>query len=113
MNLKSIYLLLCFLGSLLPLSQFIPWLVENGINIQLFFQELFSTKIGAFFGMDVFVSAVVLFVFMVSEGKRLEVRKIWLPILATLSIGVSLGLPLFLYMRQRQIERASLLSEVA
>ena len=113
MNLKSIYLLLCVLGTLLPLSQFVPWFLENGINIQLFFHELFSTKIGAIFGMDVFVSAVVLFVFMASEGKRLEVGKIWLPIFATLSIGVSLGLPLFLYMRQRQIERTSLLSEVA
>ena len=105
MNLKTIYLILCVLGALLPLSQFIPWVIENGLDVPLFFQDLFSTKIGGFFGMDVIVSAVVLFVFIFSEGKRLEISSLWIPVVATLSVGVSLGLPLFLYMRQSKIER--------
>ncbi len=104
MNLNMTFLILCVLGALLPLSQFIPWVIENGLDVQLFFQELFSTKIGGFFGMDVIVSAVVLFVFIFAEGKRLQMEKLWLPVLATLSVGVSLGLPLFLYMRQMKIE---------
>jgi len=90
---------------LLPLSQFAPWVIENGLNVPLFFQELFSTKIGGFFGMDVIVSAVVLFVFIFSEGKRLEISNLWIPVVATLSVGVSLGLPLFLHMKQSNIER--------
>ena len=93
------------LGALLPLSQFAPWVIENGLNVPLFFQELFSTKIGGFFGMDVIVSAVVLFVFIFSEGKRLEISNLWIPVVATLSVGVSLGLPLFLHMKQSNIER--------
>ncbi len=104
MILNMTFLILCVLGALLPLSQFIPWVIENGLDVQLFFQELFSTKIGGFFGMDVIVSAVVLFVFIFAEGKRLQMEKLWLPVLATLSVGVSLGLPLFLYMRQMKIE---------
>jgi hypothetical protein len=104
MNLKTTFLILCVLGFLLPLSQFIPWVVDNGLNIPLFFQELFSTRIGGFFGMDVIVSAVVLLVFIFAEGKRLKLPNLWLPIMATLSVGVSFGLPLFLYMRQKQIE---------
>ncbi len=105
MNLKTIYLILCVLGALLPLSQFVPWVIENGLDVSLFFRDLFSTKIGGFFGMDVIVSAVVLFVFIFSEGKRLEISNLWIPVVATLSVGVSLGLPLFLYMRQSKIER--------
>lgn len=104
MSLKTVFLILCALGALLPLSQFIPWVVENGLDVPLFFQELFSTKIGSFFGMDVMVSAVVLFVFIFTEGKRLEIPNLWLPVFATLSVGVSLGLPLFLYMRQHQLK---------
>ncbi len=104
MNLKTTFLILCVLGFLLPLSQFIPWVVDNGLNIPLFFQEIFSTRIGGFFGMDVIVSAVVLLVFIFAEGKRLKLPNLWLPIMATLSVGVSFGLPLFLYMRQKQIE---------
>ena len=104
MNLRATFLILCVLGTLLPLSQFIPWVIENGLDVPLFFQELYSTKIGGFFGMDVIVSAVVLFVFIFAEGKRLRIEKLWFPVLATLCVGVSLGLPLFLYMRQVQIE---------
>lgn len=104
MNLKTTFLLLSVLGALLPFSQFVPWVVQNGLDFPLFVQELFSTKVGAFFGMDVIVSAVVLFVFIFSEGKRLEISKLWIPVVATLSVGVSLGLPLFLYMRQNKLE---------
>ncbi len=105
MNLKITFLILCVLGTLLPLSQFAPWVFENGIDVPLFFQDLFSTKISGFFAMDVIVSAVVLFVFIFAEGRRLEIPNLWLPVVATLSVGVSLGLPLFLYMRQSKIER--------
>ena len=104
MNLKTTLLIFCVLGALLPLSQFVPWVIENGLDVPLFFQELFSTKIGGFFGMDVIVSAMVLFVCIFAEGKRLEIPNLWIPLVATLSVGVSLGLPLFLYMRQKIIE---------
>ncbi len=107
MNLKTTYLILCILGALLPLLLFIPWVLENGLDFPLFFTELFSTRIGGFFGMDVIVSAVVLLIFVLSEGKRLDMSNLWLPIAATLCIGVSLGLPMFLYMRQKQIENGA------
>ena len=105
MNIKATFLILCVLGTLLPLSQFVPWVIDNGLNMPLFFQELFSTKVGGFFGMDVIVSAVVLFVFIFAEGRRLGMPNLWIPVVATLSVGVSLGLPLFLYMRQSKIEK--------
>ena len=91
-------------GAVLPLSQFIPWVAEHGLNIPLFLQELFSTRIGGFFGMDVIVSAIVLIYFILFEGRRRQTSYLWLPVAATLSVGVSLGLPLFLYMRQRKLE---------
>ncbi len=36
--------------------------------------------------------------------RRVGVRHVWAPIAATLLVGVSLGLPLFLYLRDVQIE---------
>jgi len=105
MHQKTIFLLLCFLGTLLPLTQFIPWILENGIDLSAFVNELFSTKIGAFFGIDVIVSAVALFVFIYFETSRLKIKNIWLPVVCTLFIGVSLGLPLFLYLRQIRLDK--------
>jgi len=106
MLLRTAYLFLCIAGTVLPLSQFLPWAAEHGLDFQLFFQELFTTRIGAFFGWDVIVSAVVLLVFVVVEGRRLCMQNLWLVVLATLCVGVSLGLPLFLYLRQGCLDRS-------
>lgn len=106
MNRKHVYLLLCVLGVVLPYSQFLPWIVENGFHMKLFFRQLFANRIGGFFGMDVLVSAVVLIFFIRREGQRLGVRHLWLPIVGVFTVGVSLGLPLFLYLRERALENA-------
>jgi Terpene cyclase DEP1 len=104
MRLRYIYLCLCVLGAALPCSQLVPWLATHGLNIPLLVSELFSTRIGAFFGLDVIVSAIVLFVFIGVEGRRSGVRRLWLPVIATLAVGVSLGFPLFLYLRQLTLD---------
>jgi Terpene cyclase DEP1 len=105
MKLKTVYLGLCILGVVLPYWQFLPWVAANGLNLRLFFQQLFANRVGGFFGMDVFVSAVALLVFVRVENFRLSMRGRWLPLLAVLTVGVSLGLPLFLYLRERKLEQ--------
>lgn len=97
---KIFYLLTAIAGAVIPYSQFVPWFSAHGLDLRLFAAELFSTRIGAFFGLDVIVSAVVLIVFIAYEGKRAHVRNLWAPIAATCLVGVSCGLPLFLYMRE-------------
>ena len=104
MRLRHAYLGLCLAGIVLPYWALVPWFVEHGLDLPLFCQELFATRIGAFFGLDVFVSAIVLFVFVFGEGGRMAIPHLWLPVLATLLVGVSLGLPLFLYLRQRKLD---------
>lgn len=101
---KTIYLALCLIGLLLPYSQFVPWVLQHGLNFRLFAAELFANRIGAFFGMDVVVSAVALLVFTRVESARVNIRHRWLVLVALLTVGVSLGLPLFLYLRERQME---------
>ena len=105
MSLRTIYLVLCILGLGLPYWQFIPWVAENGLNMPLFFQQLFANRIGGFFGMDVAVSSVVLLVFVRREYSKINIKWIWLPVIAVFTVGVSLGLPLFLYLRERALER--------
>ena len=97
---KRLYLALCVIGTILPYSQFVPFLREHGLNLQLFVAQLFSNRIGAFFGLDVIVSSVVLWAFVRIEGRRAGVKHLWAPMAATLAVGVSLGLPLFLYLRE-------------
>jgi hypothetical protein len=88
----------------IPYAQFISWLLENGLNTSLFVHQLFANRISAFFAWDVLISAIVVVGFVRSEGKRLGVHLMWLPILGVLTVGVSFGLPLFLYLRERALE---------
>ena len=104
MKLKTIYLGLCVLGAVLPYWQFLPWVAANGLHLPLLVQQLFANRIGGFFGMDVLVSSLVLLVFMRAEKTKLRIRLPWLPVLALLTVGVSLALPLFLYLRELALE---------
>jgi hypothetical protein len=71
----------------------------------LLFVQLFLGHVSAFFGLDAIISALVLLVFIFSEGTRRMMGMLWLPVAATCLIGVSCGFPLFLYMRERQVGR--------
>lgn len=104
MQRKTIYLLLCVAGVVLPYWEFVPWVATHGLNLPLFFQQLFASRIGAFFGMDVFVSAVALLIFARAERARLPGARRWAPLAAVLTVGVSLGLPLLLYLRELKPE---------
>lgn len=103
---KHLYLTFCLLGTLLPYSQLVPFLREHGLDARLFLDQLFANHIAGFFGMDVIVSSLVLWVFVLVDGRRSRVKHLWAPIVANLAVGVSLGLPLFLYMREARLERS-------
>jgi hypothetical protein len=107
MKLRHLYFGLCFIGLVVPNSLFVPWLIEHGPNPQRFAQDLFANGVSAFFGMDVVISALALGAFVLVEGARLRLQRRWLPIVATCLIGVSVGLPLFLYQRQVHLDRAA------
>ncbi len=101
---KYFYGVLSVLGALLPYGMFVPWVMENGIDVSLLAAEAASTRIGAFAWLDVLVSGVVLIAFILVEGVRMRMKKLWLPILGTCAIGVSFGLPLFLLQRELHLE---------
>ena len=61
--------------------------------------------LSTFAWLDVLVSAVVLIGFIRHEGLRVPVAGLWMPVAGTCLVGVSLGLPLFLLMRERALRR--------
>jgi hypothetical protein len=102
MKIRHWYLALCLLGIILPYSQFIPFLRDHGLDLRLFVEQLFANRISSFFGMDVIVSSVVLWIWVLLDSEGQGVRYRWTPLIGNLLVGVSLGLPLFLYLRESQ-----------
>ncbi len=91
MKTSHLYLILGALGIVLPYSQFLPWILDNGLNVALLIEQIATSRIAAFGWLDVIVSALVLFVFVFTDGRERKVRNLWLPIVGTLTVGVSLG----------------------
>jgi hypothetical protein len=102
-----LYLMAAILGTILPLSQLIPFLAMYGFDVPLLFKQLFQTHASAFFALDVIVSSVVLWMFVFAEGRRLRMKNLWLYVLCNLAVGVSLALPLFLFFRERSLKDGS------
>ena len=99
---RFVYLLLCIAGTALPLAQFVPWLSTNGLNVPLLVQQATSSNIAAFAWADVLVSALATIALICVEGRRLGMRRLWLP-LSSLLVGPSLALPLFLLLREQHL----------
>jgi len=101
---RTLYLALCVVGTVLPYSQFLPFLRDHGLDLRLVAEQLFANRIAASFGLDVIVSSVVFWVFAWVEGRRAGLRNLWVPVAANVVVGLSLGLPLFLYLRERRLQ---------
>lgn len=100
----NLYLVLTVLGVVFPLTQLVPWLAEHGLDLPLLWHEIVASRISAFAWADVVVSVLVIIIFVVSEGRRTPTPLPWLPILGCLTIGASFVLPLFVYLREKQLE---------
>jgi len=99
---RTVYALLCLLGTLWPLSWLWPWIAEHGFDLPLLARQAFATPIAGFAWADVLVSGIAVIALMAVEGRRLGMRRWWLPLLG-LSVGVSLALPWFLWLRERHL----------
>ena len=95
--------MLAVLGAVVPLAMLAPFVYAHGLAPGLFMKQLFATPVSRFFAFDVLISAITFWVFMLGEGRRLEMKNVWIYVLGTLLVGVSLGLPLFLFFRERKM----------
>jgi uncharacterized protein DUF2834 len=104
MSRKSIYLALALIGLLAPYCFLFKFLAADGFNLQLLSQQLFANNISTFFAVDLIISTLIFWIYMIAEANTLQMKNWWLYILASLTVGLSFALPLFLYFRERQLE---------
>jgi hypothetical protein len=100
---KHLYAVLCVIGSVLPLWQFALFLRQHGFDLAALLRQAFATPGSSFFALDVVTSALTLIAFTAIERARAAVRYRWIPLLALVTVGVSLALPLFLYLREDRV----------
>lgn len=105
---KYVYLVLAVAGIVLPMSQFIPASLDGEFTIGGMFAEMTATRTITGVTLDFTVAVVTGLFFGVLEAVRLRIRLAWIALVGTFLIGFSFGLPFFLYLRERALERQAL-----
>ena len=96
---RTIYLLLLIAGLLLPGYFLAQFLLVHGLDLGLLRSQLFANPIALFFAADVAVASVVFWIFVYREAQRRELSRLWVYVVVNLLLGLSVALPLFLYVR--------------
>ncbi|TCP62773.1 uncharacterized protein DUF2834 [Rhodovulum bhavnagarense] len=99
--LRRIYLGLAIWGAIHPMYYFMKWLVANDWDWGGMIDAWYVNDSATGLTWDLTIAAITLTVWIVAET---WVRKNWLALLAipaTFGIGLSCGLPLYLFLRTR------------
>ena len=104
--LKWIYLLLAILGAVLPTLANIEFAKTYGpfFDIKLFIELANNNPASQSLSRDLFVGSTAVFIWIISETKRLEMKNLWIVILTTFIIAFAFSAPFFLYLRELRIE---------
>ena len=98
------YIVLSVLGGVAPLSPAIYFLFTHHFDVGLFIQQAIASAASVTAWLDVLISAGAVLTLAIVEGRRLGMEKLWVYGLATVLVGPSLGLPLFLYRRSQRLD---------
>ncbi len=99
--LRMVYLALAVWGAIHPMYYFITWFNQNTWDLMAMVDAWHVNAATSGLTWDLTIAAVALTVFVIAESVR---RRIWIGLIAipaTFCIGVSCGLPLYLFLRSR------------
>ncbi len=99
---KYVYLMLAVWGVIHPMTYFLRWFAENGFDLGGMVTAWHANAATSGLVWDLTIAAVALTVWVLAEVWR---SRDWLRLIAipaTFCIGVSCGLPLYLYLRLRK-----------
>lgn len=101
--LRLAYLALAIWGAVHPMSYFIAWFSENGLRLSGMVEAWHANAATSGLTWDLTIAAITLTLWILAE---VAVRRNWTALVAipaTFCIGVSCGLPLYLFLRTRPV----------
>ncbi len=99
---RIVFLALAVWGAIHPMSYFIAWFNANGYDLMAMVDAWHANAASSGLVWDLTIAAVTLTLWVLVETIR---TRLWLGLIAipaTFFIGVSCGLPLYLFLRSRQ-----------
>ena len=107
---KNLYIFLALVGFITPNILVFNESVETGnillwLDPQATISGMFGNRIAAAFIIDLLVVVLAALIWIVIESKRLGMKNSWVYVVLTLLFGLAGPLPLFLYQREKVLER--------
>ncbi len=99
-----IYLVVAVWGAVHPMYYFITWFGTNGLDIMAMVDAWHANAASSGLVWDLTIAAVTLTIWIIAE---VAVRRNWAALIAipaTFGIGVSCGLPLYLFLRSAPVK---------
>ncbi len=98
---RKLYLALAVWGAIHPMFYFVQWFRAEGLNLGKMVDAWHANAASSGLVWDLTIAAIALTVFIIAEVTS---RRNWIGLIAipaTFGIGVSCGLPLYLYLRSK------------
>jgi putative Ca2+/H+ antiporter (TMEM165/GDT1 family) len=105
---ERILLALTIVGFLVPNAMVIAFLIEHGLDLGGYFDHWAESLPAAQLAADLAIAFVAFALWAAWEGRRIGMRTWWVPIPASLLVGLCFGLPLFLLLRERVVREKRL-----
>ena len=100
-------LALTIVGFLVPNAMVIAFVIEHGLDVSGYFGEWVESLPAAQLAADLSIAFLAFALWSAWEGRRIGMRTWWLPIPASLLVGLCFALPLFLLLRERAVRERS------
>ena len=103
--LSYIYLFLSILGAILPMMANFEFAMEYGNNFDLnnFISLANANPAAQSISRDLFIGACAVFIWILNESKKLNIKNMWIVYLGTFLIAFAFSAPFFLFLRERRI----------
>ena len=103
--LSYLYLFLAVLGAILPMISNFNFAMEYGpsFDINQFIQLANANPAAESISRDLLIGASAVFIWIVNESKKLEMKNMWIIYVGTFLIAFAFSAPLFLFLRERRI----------
>ena len=104
-KLSYLYLFLSILGAILPMMANFDFAKEygNSFDIYNFISLANANPAAQSISRDLFVSASAVFIWIVNESRKLDIKNMWIVYIGTFLIAFAFSAPFFLFLRERRI----------
>jgi hypothetical protein len=98
-------LVLAIVGFIVPNTMIALFLLRHGPTFDGYFRHWDESLPATQLALDVSIAFVAFALWAAWEGKRLGMRSWWVPVPASMLVGLCFALPLFLLLRERTVRK--------